>query len=66
MKETDAINFKTFSNFEEVPYLNNDGDIIQDIVKEIEKQTEDLQNEFISQDNSNVVSIDFSKNNDNK
>ena len=66
MKETDTINFKTFSNFEEVPYLNNDGDIIQDIVKEIEKQTEDLQNEFISQDNSNVVSIDFSKNNDNK
>lgn len=66
MKETDAIDFKTFSNFEEVPYLNNDGDIIQDIVKEIEKQTEDLQNEFISQDNSNVVSIDFSKNNDNK
>ena len=66
MKETDTINFKTFSNFEEVPYLNNDGDIIQDIVKEIEKQTEDLQNEFISQDNSNVVNIDFSKNNDNK
>ena len=66
MKETDAIDFKTFDNFEEVPYLNNDGDIIQDIVKEIEKQTEDLQNEFISQDNSNVVSIDFSKNNDNK
>ncbi|MBO4956368.1 MAG: hypothetical protein J6C50_00835 [Rickettsiales bacterium] len=66
MKETDTINFKTFSNFEEVPYLNSDGDIIQDIVKEIEKQTEDLQNEFISQDNSNVVSIDFSKNNDNK
>lgn len=66
MKETDAIDFKTFDNFEEVPYLNNDGDIIQDIVKEIEKQTEDLQNEFISQDNSNVVSIDFSKNNDSK
>ena len=60
------INFGGFSNFEEVPYLNNDGDIIQDIVKEIEKQTEDLQNEFISQDNSNVVSIDFSKNNDSK
>lgn len=60
------INFGGFSNFEEVPYLNNDGDFIQDIVKEIEKQTEDLQNEFISQDNSNVVSIDFSKNNDSK
>lgn len=66
MKEADTIDFKTFDNFEEVPYLNNDGDIIQDIVKEIEKQTEDLQNEFISQDNSNVVSIDFSKNNDSK
>lgn len=60
------VNFGGFDNFEEVPYLNNDGDFIQDIVKEIEKQTEDLQNEFISQDNSNVVSIDFSKNNDSK
>ena len=61
-----GINFGGFDNFEEVPYLNNDGDFIQDIVKEIEKQTEELQNEFISQDNSNIVSIDFRKNNDSK
>ena len=44
---------------EEVPYMNNDGDILQDSVKEIKKLTEDIQKNIISKDN--VVKVDFSK-----
>lgn len=45
---------------EEVPYMNNDGDILQDSMKEVKKLTEDIQKNIISK--NNVVKIDFSKN----
>ena len=45
---------------EEVPYMNNDGDLLQDSVKEIKNLTEDIQKNIISK--NNVVKIDFSKN----
>lgn len=45
---------------EEVPYTNNDGDLLQDSVKEIKNLTEDIQKNIISK--NNVVKIDFSKN----
>lgn len=44
---------------EEVPYMNNDGDIVQDSIKEIKKLTERLQDDFLSKDN--VVNVDFSR-----
>ena len=49
---------------DEVPYMNNDGDIIQDHIKEVKKLTETLQGDFLSK--NNIVQIDFTKNNDNK
>lgn len=61
-KDKEEIDFELADNLEEVPYNNNDGDLIQDSLKEIEKQTKNLQNEFISQNNNNVVNIDFKKN----
>ncbi len=52
------------NNFEEVPYLNNSSDGIQDIIKEIEKNTEDIQNNFIAKDNGNIINISFDRKND--
>lgn len=49
---------------EEVPYMNNDGDLLQDSVKEVKKLTENIQKSIISKDN--VVKVDFSKNADKK
>ncbi len=49
------------NNFEEVPYLNNNSDDIQDIIKEIEKNTEDIQNDFITEDNENIINISFDR-----
>ena len=57
------LNFSLPDNIEEVPYQNNDGDIIQDSLKEIEKQTKNLQNEFFSFEDNNIISIEFGKNN---
>lgn len=51
---------KNTEDNEEVPYMNNDGDILQDSVKEIKKLTEDIQKDIISK--NNVVEVDFSKN----
>ena len=45
---------------EEVPYMNNDGDLLQDSIKEIKLLTEDIQKSIMSRDN--VVKVDFSKN----
>ncbi len=45
---------------EEVPYMNNDGDLLQDSVKEVKKLTENIQKSIVSKDN--VVKVDFSKN----
>ena len=47
---------------EEVPYMNNDGDLLQDSVKEDKKLTENIQKSIISKDN--VFKVDFSKNAD--
>ena len=51
---------KNRNDNEEVPYMNNDGDLLQDSVKEVKKLTEDIQKSIISKDN--VVKVDFSKN----
>ena len=42
---------------EEVPYMNNDGDIIQDSIKEVKKLTENIQGDFLSK--NNIVEVNF-------
>lgn len=66
MKEDNIIEvgkslFTIENNFEEVPYLNNNSDDIQDIIKEIEKNTEYIQNNFISSGGGNIVEMNFNK-----
>ena len=57
-----TINFNnSIDDNEEVPYFNNDGDIMQDSIKEIEEVVKSLQSDFVSQDNNNVVTINFKK-----
>lgn len=59
--EVEKSSFTIENNFEEVPYLNNNSDDIQDIIKEIEKNTEYIQNNFVSSDNGNIVEMNFNK-----
>jgi hypothetical protein len=56
-------NFNNFQNLEEVPYLNNDGDIVQDMLKKIEKNTETIQDMFISNSENKVIDINFKNDN---
>ena len=59
MKEENNIFSKQIDYTEEVPYMNNDGDILQDSIKEIKKLTENIQGDFLSK--NNVVEVDFGK-----
>jgi hypothetical protein len=50
------------SNTEEVPYLNNDSDLVQDVLSEAEKNTIELQMKFMAKnsiDDSNLLNVDF-------
>ncbi|MDR1425754.1 MAG: hypothetical protein LBI70_02030 [Rickettsiales bacterium] len=66
---TNVINspfFGALENLETVPYLNNDGDAVQDILSEFEKNTRGLRMGLITKDSadaSNVLDVDFSGNN---
>ena len=65
MKDEGKNIFTKFIDYsEEVPYMNNDGDILQDHIKEVKKLTEDLQSDFLSK--NNVVTVDFTKNERNR
>ena len=44
---------------EAVPYLNNNGDGIQDILDIVKDNTNDLQMQLISDNDDNVVEVDF-------
>ncbi len=62
--EMESNSFIIENNYEEVPYLNNNSDDIQDIIKEIEKNTEDIQNNLINKNNENIINISFNIKND--
>lgn len=47
------------NNAEVVPYLNNNGDGLQDILNVAENNTNDLQMQLISDNNDNVVEVSF-------
>ena len=49
-------------DIEEVPYLNNESDDVQDIIKEVQNHTKDLEKDIIKQSNNSTVKIDFNKN----
>lgn len=54
--------FESNYDVEEVPYLNNNGDTIQDMLKEVQQNTEELTQKIDREDNNNVLQIDFTKN----
>ena len=56
MTESD---FYFVDNVEIVPYLNNNGDIIQDRLEEIEKHTKSIQEDLISVNEKNIEFVDF-------
>lgn len=58
----DKKDFKIENNFEEVPYLNNNSDKIQDIIKAIEKNTENIQDKILSEKEKNITYVNFKKN----
>lgn len=51
--------FKIDENLETVPYLNNNSDLVQDILNEVESNTTNLQTNFFSNDNENIIDINF-------
>lgn len=51
--------FEQADNFETVPYLNNNGDGLQDILNIVENNTTDLQMQLISNNNDNVIEVGF-------
>ena len=51
--------FEQPKNIETVPYLNNDGDNLQDILNIVENNTNDLQMQLITDNNENVINVDF-------
>lgn len=51
--------FRQANNVEVVPYLNNNGDGLQDILNVVENNTNDLQMQLISDNNDNVVEVSF-------
>lgn len=53
--------FEQADNIEVVPYLNNNGDSLQDILDIVEDNTNDLQKQLISNNNENVFEIEFNK-----
>ena len=53
--------FEQVDNIEVVPYLNNNGDSLQDILDIVEDNTNDLQKQLISNNNENVFEIEFNK-----
>lgn len=57
MKDKNNIFEAKIDYSEEVPYMNNDGDIIQDSIKEVKKLTENIQGDFLSK--NNVVEVNF-------
>ena len=55
-------NFDMSFNSEEVPYLDNEGDLIQDILKEVEKNTEEIEIKINKENSDNICKINFKKN----
>lgn len=69
MLKDETLNFKSYNDSNDldvVPYFNNDGDSIQDILEEVKEQTKELLGDISSQDDKNIINIDFCKNNTNK
>lgn len=52
--------FDVGRNLETVPYLNNEGDLVQDMLVELETSTLDLQADLFSENDANVLEVDFS------
>ncbi|MDR2778307.1 MAG: hypothetical protein LBB13_02275 [Rickettsiales bacterium] len=49
-------------DIEAVPYLNNNGDEMQDILSEVENNTKNLRKDFVPKGSrSNVIKINFNK-----
>ena len=51
--------FEQSDNVEAVPYLNNNGDGLQDILNVVESNTADLQMQLNSSNDENVVEVSF-------
>lgn len=69
MLKDETLNFKSYNDSNDldvVPYFNNDSDSIQDILEEVKEQTKELLGDISSQDDKNIINIDFCKNNTNK
>jgi hypothetical protein len=59
IKLSDTMLPRNLDRIEVVPYLNNDGDEMQDILLEIEFNTECLKNSFMSNNENNLIKINF-------
>lgn len=67
-KKESNINFQNTKidyNIEEVPYLNNESDYLQDQLKELEKHTFSIENQILSTNlktKNNVIELNFDRN----
>jgi hypothetical protein len=64
--KVDSKNFKASPiNPEEVPYLNNNSDGIQDILKKIEKNVIKIQDRLLEGNENNITTVNFGEKNTN-